>query len=366
MRNLLPFLLMLVAPVALAQQERGIGYPTVAAALEALKARSDVKISVQGGWTIVEDRAASTYWSFTPPGHPAYPAAVKRTVVQRDGAFAIDLTALCEAQKAACDKLVADFQAMNERIAQSARKPAPASEIAVERRGDDAYLLVLKSYRSRSIDAGQMELAPRAREVCGGKDVGYGKYAFEMQEPVGSSTGQQSLLVLRQEVTCGSAATPPPTVAVGNRDRNWRPTPAQVQLVERQTYSYFTAKDARKYQDAYVMFSSAQKQTVPFEGWRARVDSFNSNAGEVRSRTIKRITWYKDPPSVDPGVYAAVDFSSQFANINVHCGYVVWHEQADGSLALVREEENFIDRETEAKMKPGDLEQARAKFGVGC
>ena len=71
MRTLLLMLITTIVPLAaFAEEGRGIGFPTVAAALEALKSRNDLKISIQGGWTIVEDRSANTFWSFTPPNHP--------------------------------------------------------------------------------------------------------------------------------------------------------------------------------------------------------------------------------------------------------------------------------------------------------
>jgi len=47
------------------------------------------------------------------------------------------------------------------------------------------FVLVLKSFRSRTVDAGQEELVPKAREVCGEKNAGYGRYEFETAEPVG-------------------------------------------------------------------------------------------------------------------------------------------------------------------------------------
>ena len=103
---------------------RGIGYPTVAAALEALRARSDVKITVQGGWTIVSDPNSNTLWSFTPSGHPAHPAAVKRSTVQKDGSVFIEMSALCQAEKAACDKLIEEFQALNDKIREDMRRRA--------------------------------------------------------------------------------------------------------------------------------------------------------------------------------------------------------------------------------------------------
>jgi hypothetical protein len=99
-----------------------IGFPTVAAALEALRARSDVQTSVQGGWTIVNDRANATLWSFTPQGSPAYPAAVKREIKQENGAVYIKMNIHCEATKASCDQLVLDFQKLNDAMIQHFRQ----------------------------------------------------------------------------------------------------------------------------------------------------------------------------------------------------------------------------------------------------
>jgi hypothetical protein len=104
----------------LAKGETGsTGYPSVAAALQALRATSNVNVSVQGGWTIVDDREHSAIWSFTPPSHPAHPAAVKRVIVQKEGDIHLQMSVLCQAEKAACDKLVAEFQALNDKMRES-------------------------------------------------------------------------------------------------------------------------------------------------------------------------------------------------------------------------------------------------------
>jgi hypothetical protein len=102
--------------------QSSIGYPSVAAALDALRAKSNVRISVQGGWTIVDDREDHSIWSFTPSSHPAHPAAVKRTVVEKNGAIYIEMSALCQASKSECDKLIAEFKALNEQMRKSMRK----------------------------------------------------------------------------------------------------------------------------------------------------------------------------------------------------------------------------------------------------
>lgn len=162
-----------------------------------------------------------------------------------------------------------------------------------------------------------------------------------------------------------SASRPPEvpqTVSASNRDAQWRPTSAQVELVQSRTRTYFGARDSGRLEDAYAFFAPSQKATVPFVGWRSSIESFNNRAGTAKHRTMRKVTWYKDPPQGRPGTYAAVDFSSEFSNLALHCGYVVWLEQPDGSFGLVREEDNVIDRETESKLKPGQLEQIRAQF----
>jgi hypothetical protein len=102
-----------------------IGYPTVSAALDALRAQSGVKVLVQDGWTVIDDRATNSIWSFTPPAHPAHPAVIRRMIVQKDTDIFIRMSALCEAAKSECDKLIAQFTAMNEKMRDSMKKRAP-------------------------------------------------------------------------------------------------------------------------------------------------------------------------------------------------------------------------------------------------
>ena len=101
-----------------------IGYPNVATALSALRTRPDIQFSVQGGWIIASEPAHNILWSFAPEGNPAYPSAVKRGLKEVNGAINIETKILCEAPKAACDKLAIDFQKLNDGIKQSVQSPA--------------------------------------------------------------------------------------------------------------------------------------------------------------------------------------------------------------------------------------------------
>lgn len=97
---------------------------SVAAALARLEALdgNGAIVTHADGWTTVNEPASSAQWSFTPAGHAAHPAVVRRVIVrQAGGAISVDTQALCEAKAEACGKLVAEFEAMNDRIVQALR-----------------------------------------------------------------------------------------------------------------------------------------------------------------------------------------------------------------------------------------------------
>ena len=96
-----------------------IGYQSVQQALDALRLKPGVVVEESEGWTIITDKQSeksNSIWSFAPTTHPAYPAAVKRTIFERNGAVQIEMNVLCQAKKAPCDQLVRDFQALTEQL----------------------------------------------------------------------------------------------------------------------------------------------------------------------------------------------------------------------------------------------------------
>lgn len=89
-------------------------YPSVAAALNALKARWDLeRFSRDDGWLGFSDSRNKAIWTFAPAGHPAYPAVVKRAMIQDGNTVRVKTTAKCEAPKEACDKLLAEFRELD-------------------------------------------------------------------------------------------------------------------------------------------------------------------------------------------------------------------------------------------------------------
>lgn len=81
-----------------------ISYATLDAAIGALRPKPGVKFRDEGGWVVAEDMPAFTVWLFTPPGHPAYPSMVKRTLVNGPGGAYFETNVRCLASKDICDR----------------------------------------------------------------------------------------------------------------------------------------------------------------------------------------------------------------------------------------------------------------------
>ncbi len=102
-----------------------IGYPTVDAALAGVRARPSISESKSDGWTVFEDKERREVWLFSPSGHAAHPAVVKRTVVRRFGDTGTQTAAMCGTSKTECDRLVAEFDAADKKAAEKARAAQP-------------------------------------------------------------------------------------------------------------------------------------------------------------------------------------------------------------------------------------------------
>jgi hypothetical protein len=126
MRSAFTVFCVLGANIALAagDEPAPIGQASVAAALEALRSEPSAQFREQRGWTVVASREGdgAVEWFFTPEGHAAHPAVVKRTAVDRDGIGMIDLVALCHAEQLVCDRLLDDFRQQHE-LEQAAARP---------------------------------------------------------------------------------------------------------------------------------------------------------------------------------------------------------------------------------------------------
>ncbi len=168
-----------------------------------------------------------------------------------------------------------------------------------------------------------------------------------------------------QRLRAGDLQADPPrhNVAFANADGSWRPSAAQREAIEAITRSFLAARDANKVEEAYAFVSPRpEHDMLPPVNFQRMLTEFNAKAGAVKARRLRTVTWYKDTPQAGPGLYVAVDFSSDFTNLALHCGYVVWNEQPDGSFFITRMEENQISIAMMAKLTTADVARVRAAF----
>jgi|InoplaM3SPM_1038593.scaffolds.fasta_scaffold02734_1 hypothetical protein len=141
MRRMLLVCLMLRVGVAFAGEpdvpRTGIGYPDVGAALRDLRANPQAQEAQhESGWTWyfvqeADDRMA--IWTFAPFNAPAYPSAIKRVLMMRDGALVMETRTLCQADLASCEAFFAATEADGKRLSELFAQQVIANAGTLER-----------------------------------------------------------------------------------------------------------------------------------------------------------------------------------------------------------------------------------------
>ena len=240
----------------------------------------------------------------------------------------------------------------------------PETEVRVRQLDADNYEATMTTSKTTDVAAAQNALIPGAEQLCGERKPQFGHYSFETTEPLKKTVGSPSqTLILKQKIKCVTVSD------VASQDKSpvatkWEQTKEQAEDIQRLTYEYFTNRDTGNYQQAYALFAESLKAGISEHNWLDSVKQFNAKAGKPLKRQVSKLTWYNKPPiSATPGIFAAADYISQFENVDIHCGFVIWKQQQDGSFQIVREEENFIDKATQSTMTDIDIASIKAKYG---
>jgi Protein of unknown function (DUF4019) len=152
----------------------------------------------------------------------------------------------------------------------------------------------------------------------------------------------------------------------------WLPSSSQTEQVLKTTASYLSTLDAGQYERAYGMMAEIDRRSAPLPQYIRQNQDFYRRSGPLKRRDILKITWTKDPAAAPfPGVYAAIDVVSYFANVDRHCGFIVLYQKpAGGDFEVMREESNFIDNATaeniERQQSRAALDAMWAKLATNC
>lgn len=240
---------------------------------------------------------------------------------------------------------------------------SPSTEVRVTQLGSDSYEVKMTTSETTDVGTAQHMLTSGAARLCKEKIPAFGHYKFETHESLVKTKNSLPTLVLLQKITCITATSAAVEKSQATPDE-WQPTQDQEEAIQRLTHQYFSNRDHGRFEEAYLMFSPSFKSTIRKDDWVARIQPFHEKAGMPIKRQISKITWYNNPASSpDAGVYAAADYTSQFQNIDIHCGFVIWKRQPNGSFQIIREEENYIDKTTQSTMKDSDIKRMQAQYG---
>jgi hypothetical protein len=124
----------------------------------------------------------------------------------------------------------------------------------------------------------------------------------------------------------------------------WLPSADQERTASKTAEDFLDALDNGRAADAYALMADANKSGQPFPAFATNVAKFNALAGAVKARQVIKITWTKDPANAPtPGVYAAIDLTSRYAEIDRHCGFLILYQAPDGDpFRVMRQESNFM------------------------
>jgi hypothetical protein len=152
----------------------------------------------------------------------------------------------------------------------------------------------------------------------------------------------------------------------------WRPSESQRRDVITAATEFFSDLDEGQYERAYAMMAEPNRRSLPVQQFVRQSEAFHARSGALKQRTILKVTWTKDPPSGPfPGVFAAIDITSQYANVDRHCGFVVLYQKTGGDrFEVMRQESNFIDNATaqgiEQQKSRAELDKLWGRLAVNC
>jgi hypothetical protein len=176
----------------------------------------------------------------------------------------------------------------------------------------------------------------------------------------------------RAEPIWPAATTPPQINVTTDSAPGWLPTVDQIEQVRRTTRDFLAAKEAGRAMDAYALLAEGDKKDQPFEVFADGIARFNRKAGPAKETRIVKVTWTKDPAQAPaPGIYAALDITSRYENIDRYCGYIVLYQApTGGGFRVTREEANFLDNATartiEKQHSRADVDKAWSQLIAHC
>jgi hypothetical protein len=131
--------------------------------------------------------------------------------------------------------------------------------------------------------------------------------------------------------------------------------------VRRLTEAYFRALAEGNFDAAFARISPTMGVTGTT--WRESKRSLRAILGEPVRFAITKVTIYDNPADAPrAGLYVAADFTNEFRNAPMHCGYLVWTRAANGQFEISREDAGHVTSEQLAAIPVSQHAQIRQQM----
>jgi len=121
------------------------------------------------------------------------------------------------------------------------------------------------------------------------------------------------------------------------------PRPRQAEA-QKFAEAWLELDEAGDHAASYALLTDIFKGNVTERQWLFEADKIRRQNGKLVSRTLRRIVWYDNPEDAPlPGIYAAVEFDSEFEHVKRHFQYLILHSENGAPFRIMRSETTMID-----------------------
>jgi hypothetical protein len=138
---------------------------------------------------------------------------------------------------------------------------------------------------------------------------------------------------------------------------DFKPGDGEIELATKNFDAFWNLQQAGNFAAAYAMMSAENRAQTTEVDWTGEQIRRLKDGGGDRERTLFRITWYPNPPSMDvPGVYTAVDYIAYTQNGGLRCGYVILVNAGTNPVQVTRVDMTILpDELVSGKLPRADI-----------
>lgn len=227
----------------------------------------------------------------------------------------------------------------------------------VQKLGEDRYGVTITGLEAddRASQAVATEIAAR---LCGAKQPSFGRFEHKRQLMHGHG-GAPEPARFRQEVTCLARSAAPAYPLVTSQ-----PDEAATRSARAFAERFLGAFDGGDGEATWTMLADGLKAQQTQSDWITITERHRAAVGTEPSNKVVKLTWYTNPPGVQPGVYAAADYVGSSAKAALICGFVALRRTGADGWEVARVESGTAPHKAVRGASPDKL--AELKSALRC